>query len=246
MRARARFSTYLGSAKDGEPSGMRMSQNIRAVPGASARHGRTWKVDGSGLAIMSDSYTRAKPSIAEPSKPIPSSKACSSSAGATATDLRKPSTSVNHRRTNRMSRSSKVRSTNSCCLSIFRFPILAGQAACLRVPQEAVGHLSITPQQHFVRVADLDRPGDPGVNASRAADVLLCRPSCLLGPSYVMPGPPRLTPRPGFLWAPCEKSPPPHYDQQTDRHHPTRPFPPEGHTSWVPPRRAPPRHARRA
>ena len=34
---------------------MRMSQNIRAVPGASARQGRIWKVDGSGLAIMSDS-----------------------------------------------------------------------------------------------------------------------------------------------------------------------------------------------
>ena len=38
---------------------------------------------------------------------MPSSKACSSSAGATATDLRKPSTSVNHSRTNRMSRSSE-------------------------------------------------------------------------------------------------------------------------------------------
>lgn len=111
---------------------MRMSQNIRAVPGASARQGRTWKVDGSGLAIMSDSYTRAKPSMAEPSKPMPSSNACSSSAGATATDFRKPSTSVNHRRTKRMSRSSNVRSTNSCCLSIFRFhPFLAGQAALL-------------------------------------------------------------------------------------------------------------------
>lgn len=65
-----------------------MSQNIRAVPGASARHGRIWNVPGSGLAIMSDSYTRAKPSMAEPSKPMPSSNACSSSAGATATDLR--------------------------------------------------------------------------------------------------------------------------------------------------------------
>ncbi len=83
-----RLSTKRGSAKEGEPSGIRMSQNIRAVPGASARHGRIWNVPGSGLAIMSDSYTRAKPSIAEPSKPMPSSKACSSSAGATATDLR--------------------------------------------------------------------------------------------------------------------------------------------------------------
>ena len=72
---------------------------------------------GSGLAIMSLSEARAKPSIAEPSNPMPSAKAPSSSAGATATDLRKPSTSVNHSRTNRISRSSSVRSTNSCCLS---------------------------------------------------------------------------------------------------------------------------------
>ena len=32
-----------------------MSQNIRAVAGPSLRHGRIWKVDGSGLANMSDS-----------------------------------------------------------------------------------------------------------------------------------------------------------------------------------------------
>ena len=34
---------------------MRMSQNMRAVPGASARQGSIWNVPGSGLAIMSDS-----------------------------------------------------------------------------------------------------------------------------------------------------------------------------------------------
>ena len=57
------------------------------------------------------------PSIAEPSNPMPSAKAPSSSAGATATDLSMPSTSVNQSRTKRMSRSSIVRRTNSCCLS---------------------------------------------------------------------------------------------------------------------------------
>ncbi|CAB5122176.1 unannotated protein [freshwater metagenome] len=67
---------------------------------------------------MSDSVTRAKPSIAEPSKPIPSSKAFSSSAGAMATDFKKPKTSVNHKRTKRIFRSSIVRRTNSCCLSV--------------------------------------------------------------------------------------------------------------------------------
>src|SRR5690349_13122897 len=93
-----------------------MSQNIRAVDGPSPRHGRIWKVDGSGLASMSASYTRANPSIAEPSKPIPSANAASSSAGATATDFRKPRTSVNQSRTNRTSRSSSARSTKSSCL----------------------------------------------------------------------------------------------------------------------------------
>ena len=38
----------------GEPSGMVMSQNIRAVP-AWVRHGSSWKVPGSGWAIMSAS-----------------------------------------------------------------------------------------------------------------------------------------------------------------------------------------------
>ena len=52
-----RRSTCLGSAQLGLPSGMVMSQNIRAeytLP-CSDSQGRTWKVDGSGLAIMSDS-----------------------------------------------------------------------------------------------------------------------------------------------------------------------------------------------
>ena len=69
---------------------MVMSQNIRAEwwwPALVAQ-GSTWKVDGSGLATVSDSETRAKPSIEDPSKPMPSSKAPSSSAGAMATDLR--------------------------------------------------------------------------------------------------------------------------------------------------------------
>ena len=95
---------------------MRMSQNIRAVAGVSPRHGRIWNVDGSGLASMSDSCTRAKPSIADPSKPMPSLNAPSSSAGAMATDFSEPSTSVNHSRTKRTSRSSSARSTKSSCL----------------------------------------------------------------------------------------------------------------------------------
>ena len=115
-----RRSTWRESAHDGEPSGIVMSQNMRAewcLP-ALVVHGSTWNVDGSGRATMSASDTRAKPSIEDPSKPMPSSNAPSSSAGAMATDLRYPSTSVNHSRTKRISRSSSVRSTNSFCRSM--------------------------------------------------------------------------------------------------------------------------------
>ena len=66
---------------------------------------------GSGTAIMSDSWIRLKPSIDEPSKPMPSVNAPSSSCDVIVNDFRNPSTSVNHRRTNRMPRSSIVRRT---------------------------------------------------------------------------------------------------------------------------------------
>ena len=114
----ARRKTLRGSAGDGRPSGIVISQNILAAPGDSVRHGRIEKVEGSGFANISDSVTRANPSIAEPSKPMPSSNALSSSAGAIATDFKKPKTSVNHKRTKRILRSSTVRRTNSCCLLI--------------------------------------------------------------------------------------------------------------------------------
>src|SRR5688500_14953974 len=64
--------------------------------------------------------------MAEPSNSMPRSKASSSSAGVIANDLRNPSTSVNHRRMKRTSRSSTVRSTYSCCLSM-AWPMLAGR-----------------------------------------------------------------------------------------------------------------------
>jgi hypothetical protein len=51
----ARLRTWRGSAKDGDPSGRPMSQNIRAVPPGLPRQGSNWKVDGSGWATMSDS-----------------------------------------------------------------------------------------------------------------------------------------------------------------------------------------------
>ena len=48
---------------------------------------------------MSDSSRRVKPSIEEPSKPMPSSNAPSSSVSVTANDFSMPSTSVNQKRT---------------------------------------------------------------------------------------------------------------------------------------------------
>ena len=94
------------------PSGFHTSQNMRAT-GASCFQGITWKVAGSGMATMSDSWMRLKPSIEEPSKPIPSANAPSSSWRVIVNDFRNPSTSVNQSRTNRIPRSSTVRSTYS-------------------------------------------------------------------------------------------------------------------------------------
>jgi hypothetical protein len=47
---------------------------------------------------MSDSWTRANPSMADPSKPTPSRKACGNSAAGNASDLSMPRTSTNQRR----------------------------------------------------------------------------------------------------------------------------------------------------
>src|SRR4051812_37912744 len=80
-----------------------MSQNIRPTPCASGRHGRTMNVLGSGMAIMSDSSMALKPVIDEPSKPMPPSKASSSSSALIEKLLSWPRMSVNQRRMNRIS-----------------------------------------------------------------------------------------------------------------------------------------------
>ena len=95
-----RLSTQRGSPSNVSPPGTRMSQNMRATARSRGRQGRSWKVEGSGTATMSDSSTRAKPSIEAPSKVTPSSRACSSSSMVMATDLSIPRMSVNQRRMN--------------------------------------------------------------------------------------------------------------------------------------------------
>ena len=72
---------------------------------SAGRQGMTANVDGSGMAIMSDSSIGLKPVIDEPSKPIPPSKASSSSAALIEKLFSCPSTSVNQSRMNRTSRS---------------------------------------------------------------------------------------------------------------------------------------------
>ena len=107
-----------------------MSQNIRAT-GCSVVHGISWKVAASGTAIMSDSWIRLKPSIEEPSNPIPSAKAPSSSCEVIVKDLRKPRTSVNHSRTKRMPRSSTVRRTYSASALSMAMTVASGCAGAV-------------------------------------------------------------------------------------------------------------------
>src|SRR5918996_4153412 len=84
-----------------------MSQNIRAVRfSTSGRQGMIRREVGSGIAIMSDSSIGLKPVIDEPSKPMPPSKASSSSSAWIEKLFSWPRMSVNQRRTKRMSRSS--------------------------------------------------------------------------------------------------------------------------------------------
>ena len=90
-----------------------MSQNIRATRlSCSGRQGIRLKVEGSGIAIMSDSSIGLKPVIEEPSKPMPPSKASSSSEALIEKLFSWPSRSVNQRRTKRTSLSSQKARTS--------------------------------------------------------------------------------------------------------------------------------------
>jgi hypothetical protein len=68
---------------------------------------------GSGIAIMSDSSIGLKPVIEEPSKPIPPSKASSSSSALIEKLLSCPRTSVNQRRMKRTPSSVTIFLTSS-------------------------------------------------------------------------------------------------------------------------------------
>ena len=96
-----------------------MSQNIRATAfSSSGRQGISAKVDGSGIAIMSDSSIGLKPVIEEPSKPMPPSKASSSSAALIEKLFSWPSTSVNQSRTKRTSCSLTISMTSAALLRL--------------------------------------------------------------------------------------------------------------------------------
>jgi hypothetical protein len=85
---------------------------MRATLNSPVRQGMTWKVPGSGMATMSDSSIELKPVIDEPSKPIPSSSAPSSSSTVTAKLFSWPTMSVNQSRTKSML-SSETRSSTA-------------------------------------------------------------------------------------------------------------------------------------
>ena len=106
-----------------------MSQKTRATGTSSGCQGRSLEGLASGRASTSLSWTRVKPSMAEPSKVMPSSRAFSSSAGVMLKVLAVPRTSVNQSWTKRMPRSSTVLRTYSCWLRIsppLVRPVLAG------------------------------------------------------------------------------------------------------------------------
>ena len=80
--------------------------------------GINWNVRGSGIATMSDSSIALKPVMEEPSKPMPSSSAPSSSANVIEKLFRCPSMSVNQRWTyltslSRTSSSTRLRSSGA-------------------------------------------------------------------------------------------------------------------------------------
>ncbi len=72
-----------------------MSQIIRATGRSEGRQGMIWKVEGSGMAIMSLSSIRQNPAMEEPSNPIPSSIPSCSSEGVMLKIFWTPRTSVN-------------------------------------------------------------------------------------------------------------------------------------------------------
>src|SRR6202023_1093266 len=112
-RSSARRSTWRGSPSYGVRSGVITSQNIRPTPCSSGRQGSTANVDGSGIAIMSDSSIALNPVIEDPSKPMPASNASSSSATLIENDFSCPRLWVNQKRMNLMWRSCTSALTSS-------------------------------------------------------------------------------------------------------------------------------------
>ena len=99
-----------------------------------------------------------KPATAEPSKPMPSSKASSSSAGEIEKDLRLPNTSVNQSRTKRTSRFSIVRSTKSMFISfVISTPNEPGVSSSLH---KKPWHITVSELFHFLYAAGNNARGN--------------------------------------------------------------------------------------
>ena len=89
---------------------------------SSGRQGIIAKVEGSGIAIMSDSSIGLKPVIEEPSKPMPPSKASSSSEELIEKLFSWPRTSVNQSRMKRTSRSLTISATSAALVGCSAIP----------------------------------------------------------------------------------------------------------------------------
>src|SRR5690349_11757231 len=86
-------------------------------------HGRSWKVETSGMAMRSLSKMRAKPSTEEPSMPAPSASAVASSWRVIDTAFSWPRMSTNQSWISSTSRSSQNFTTS---LAVFRLSMLRG------------------------------------------------------------------------------------------------------------------------
>src|SRR5688500_4002227 len=124
---------------------------MRATPRSSGRQGRIAKVDGSGMAIMSDSSMALKPVMEEPSKPIPPSNASSSSWALIEKLFSWPRMSVNQSRTKRMSRSSTNARTSSalCGWSVMRGRLQPSVGPTLERPHGRFERLALRGEEVF-------------------------------------------------------------------------------------------------
>ena len=122
--------------------GVSISQKTLATASLLGRQGSTWKVEGSGMATISDSSARVRPSTEAPSKLAPFRNTPSSSSTVMANPFRVPKISVNQRRMNLTSLSradSKTYFMASSSMFLLGFSVLCGMV--LNVQMSLMSHV---------------------------------------------------------------------------------------------------------